>query len=571
MSTANITLYAKWYSIFTITFNSNGGSTVPPVSNIISGSLINKPTDPTKTNYSFGGWYKESTLTNEWYFSTDTVNYDIILYAKWNVEAIFDLNGGSGIIPTPYILNEGSNIVLPYNTEFSKEGYAFGLWNTQADGNGINYNPGSSYIVNTNITLYAIWIANYGVITVPGASLSAKLAWLKANAANEKEYIIELIKNENLFSTSLNYANNITITLRGIGATRTISHFSTTANMAMFSISSGVTLVLDEEITLQGRNDNTASLVYTYSSGSLIMNTGSKIIGNNIDRSIGYSTALGGGVYNGGTFTMTGGEISGNTITSTSLPGSSSANYGGGVYNVGTFIMTGGEISGNTITGYFVNFGGAGVYSNGTFDMSGGKISGNISSPLNTNPSYGGGVYIGGGTFTMSGDSEISGNTSASTSSSYGGGVSVHGDATFTMSGGKISGNINRINYTTSSTNTFGNGVFVDGTLNTAGGTFNMTGGEISGNTFSSVAYGTGCRGGGVFVYTTRGSFSKIGGGIIYGRNEGTNSNIANINITGSGDAVYRLDGSNSGRRDTTLGISDDINSSITTSPPWGM
>ena len=105
--------------------------------------------------------------------------------------------------------------------------------------------------------------------------------------------------------------------------------------------------------------------------------------------------ATGGGVYvdYGGAFTMTGGEISGNT-----------ADEGGGVYvnGGGTFTMTGGEISGNKSYCY-----GGGVYvdNDGTFTMSGGEISGNTASA-------GGGVFVNdNGAFTVSGNSVVSGNT----------------------------------------------------------------------------------------------------------------------------------------------------------------
>jgi parallel beta-helix repeat protein/predicted outer membrane repeat protein len=84
----------------------------------------------------------------------------------------------------------------------------------------------------------------------------------------------------------------------------------------------------------------------------------------------------------------------------------------------GTFTMSGGEISGNTASYY-----GGGVYVSGTFTMSGGEISGNTASSTS-----GGGVYVY-GTFTMSGG-EISGNT-ASGSGGYGGGVCVSSSGTF--------------------------------------------------------------------------------------------------------------------------------------------
>jgi parallel beta-helix repeat protein len=146
---------------------------------------------------------------------------------------------------------------------------------------------------------------------------------------------------------------------------------------------------------------------------------------------------------NEGTFTMSGGTISGNTAN----------DNGGGVYvyDNSTFIMSGGEISGNTSS--YNGGGGVCVYDNSTFTMSGGTISGNTSS---YSGGGGGGVFVGDKcTFTMN-NGTISGNTTAS----YGGGVFVVGR--FTMNGGEIRGN---------TANDNGGGVYVsDGSFIKYGG-----------------------------------------------------------------------------------------------------
>lgn len=78
------------------------------------------------------------------------------------------------------------------------------------------------------------------------------------------------------------------------------------------------------------------------------------------------STAMGGGVYNSanGIFTMTG--VMGKIINN------AQPEKGGGVYNLGTFTLSGGEISGNK-----ANIHGGGVYNEGRFTLTGGTISGN--------------------------------------------------------------------------------------------------------------------------------------------------------------------------------------------------
>ena len=172
--------------------------------------------------------------------------------------------------------------------------------------------------------------------------------------------------------------------------------------------------------------------------------TGGEITGNT------NSTGDGaGGVYvsNGSTFTMTSGEISGNTniagngvggvyvdyVSTFNMTGgginrntNTAADGGGGVYVDGTFTMTGGEITGNTSA----ENGGGGVYvgGSGEFTMSNGTITGNTSAG-----NGGGGVYAASqGTFIMNGGN-INGNNISATDNSGAGGVFMNG--IFTVSG----------------------------------------------------------------------------------------------------------------------------------------
>jgi uncharacterized repeat protein (TIGR02543 family) len=73
--------------LYEVTFNSDGGSFVNSQT-INYGGKVTQPIDPTKTNYIFSGWYKESTLINLWNFDLDTITTNTILYAGW----MFDSN-----------------------------------------------------------------------------------------------------------------------------------------------------------------------------------------------------------------------------------------------------------------------------------------------------------------------------------------------------------------------------------------------------------------------------------------------------------------------------------------------
>jgi hypothetical protein len=284
-------------------------------------------------------------------------------------------------------------------------------------------------------------------------SFNDALTWISDNAVEGGTYIITLGADATIGPKTLSYSDKtVGVTITG-GSTARLIMLS--ANGSLFTVESGVTLTLGANVTLQGRSGNTASLVTVNSGGTLVMNAGSKMSDNSW-------SGYGGGVnvYTG-TFTMNGGEISGNTSSSS----------GGGVHVGGTFTMNGGEISGNTSSS------GGGVCANSTFTMSGGTINGNTAS------GSGGGVYVG-NTFTMSGGT-ISGNTAPS---GYGGGVYVYNDGTFTKlsSGtGIIYGSDNTLKNTAKTGADYGQAVYVSGSpakkRNTTAGSGVMLNSGVSG------------------------------------------------------------------------------------------
>jgi hypothetical protein len=201
---------------------------------------------------------------------------------------------------------------------------------------------------------------------------------------------------------SITTTQGITLTA---ATTQTITR---TLTDALITVNSGGKLTLTGSLILDGGHNSDprvdAGEAIVKNEGNLTLAGSAVITGGDGDSS---------GVYNGGTFTMDGGEISGNY-----------AFYGGGVNNYnGTFTMNGGEISENLAI-----FGG-GVFNIGDFTMSGGTIS--------RNEGNGGGVYNG-GTFTMSGLGATAPIISGNNNIDDGGGVLNYGGA-FIMSGGTIS------------------------------------------------------------------------------------------------------------------------------------
>jgi len=420
--TGNITLYAQWASSYTITFNANGASgAVPTAQTVEPGAETTLPGagDMAYTGKKFTGWCINAGGTGTLYpaGAAYTANGNITLYAQWqNLYTItFSVNGASGAAPDAQTVDPGTVITLPGEGTMIYAGRMFDGWNTQANGGGTSYAEGAPYTVNATISLYAKWV-NLPIET-PGATLADKLTWLETNAASNNTYIITLNYDEGIGPKTLSYSGKSNITLRiknTVMRTVTLSSDGT-----LFTVGSGVTLILDSNITLKGRNNSNNSnniygLVRVNSNGTLIMNAGTKITGNTNKSSSYYYYAYGGGVsVIGGTFTMNGGEISGNTASNSYNSTDSNCAYGGGVYvDGGTFTMNDGKISGNTASAFSASsnykYGGGGVYVNsGTFTMNSGEISGNTASSSYSGSStvyiYGGGVYVNQGRFTKNG------------------------------------------------------------------------------------------------------------------------------------------------------------------------
>jgi hypothetical protein len=95
----NITIYANWLQQYTVTFISNGGSNVNPITRVNHGSTIIKPKDPINAGYgTFDNWYTNEQRTNVFTFDNPVIT-NIILYANWNATyRLGDTGPGGGRI-----------------------------------------------------------------------------------------------------------------------------------------------------------------------------------------------------------------------------------------------------------------------------------------------------------------------------------------------------------------------------------------------------------------------------------------------------------------------------------------
>ena len=151
---ANTTIYAKWVeATYTVTFSTNGGSSIDSQT-YNYGDTLAEPTAPTKTNYSFMGWYLDESLTRKANFPI-SVEGNMTIYAKWEVvvyTVTFDTDCDTVIEDVQ--VNSGATVAKPADPV--KSGYTFEGWYAEVNGDEqFDFNTP----ITANITLYARWKA----------------------------------------------------------------------------------------------------------------------------------------------------------------------------------------------------------------------------------------------------------------------------------------------------------------------------------------------------------------------------------------------------------------------------
>ena len=155
----SFTIYAHWSAnTYNVTFNVDGGTILVPIIQVIFDSTYEGLPVPTKTGYTFDGWYTDDDklITAETIVKTPS---DHKLTAHWSENSYFitfDANGGDC---------ETTSIVVVYNQTYgelpvpTRKGFTFGAWSTSAT--IANYvTKDSVYTYAGNSILYAIWIPN---------------------------------------------------------------------------------------------------------------------------------------------------------------------------------------------------------------------------------------------------------------------------------------------------------------------------------------------------------------------------------------------------------------------------
>ena len=177
MPANDMTLYAQWSVIkYTVTFKQNDSSDDTYTSvDADFDTTFNEPKEPTRTGYTFGGWYVDEECTEAYDFTAE-VTSDVTLYAKWLINkytVAFNVDGGSEVGNQTVSYNK--NVMEPLAP--IKEGYIFQGW---FDDETLEHSYDFTSPVTADMTLYAKWKAvpesNNNVIIIVVGVASASVA-----------------------------------------------------------------------------------------------------------------------------------------------------------------------------------------------------------------------------------------------------------------------------------------------------------------------------------------------------------------------------------------------------------
>ena len=170
--------------VFTVTFDSNGGS--PVVSKEVKdGKLLEKPEDPTKDHHDFTGWVKEDGTSFN--FEEEKIKSDITLKATWQIHTynVTFVTGQGATQIDAQTIDHGGRVTRPTNPTLA--GKVFVNWyEDQACTRLYDFDTA----VEGNDTLYARFVERIEeVYTVSFVGSETAIAPITTNAAGMIERI----------------------------------------------------------------------------------------------------------------------------------------------------------------------------------------------------------------------------------------------------------------------------------------------------------------------------------------------------------------------------------------------
>lgn len=188
---------------YTVSFNTDGGSAVANAT-VVNGKTVAMPTEPTKENHWFLGWYADAEFNTLYDFDA-RVTANTTVYARF-VEKMgkteftvnFVVDGQAAFAPM-----QTKNGVI-FNSEIptpEKEGAVFAGWwvSDYEDGEKLTYKYDETKL-GQNTTLYAVWEENDALnVSVTPTSVS----WNSVGVNNIYKYVIKDATGKTVYMSSL--------------------------------------------------------------------------------------------------------------------------------------------------------------------------------------------------------------------------------------------------------------------------------------------------------------------------------------------------------------------------------
>jgi uncharacterized repeat protein (TIGR02543 family) len=198
-----------------VAFSATEGNMSPPSGTITSGQATSMFTSTSSNNAT-----ASASVDNQ----TATANITIITYT-----VTYNGNGNTGgaapVDPNNY--TSGSTVTVLGPGSLVRTGYTFSHWNTAADDSGTSYNPGATFTITSNVTLYAQWTINTYTVTYNGNGNTGGTVPVDPNSP---------------------YNYNSTVTVLGPGTLvrtgYTFSHWNTAADDSGTSYNPGATFTM---------------------------------------------------------------------------------------------------------------------------------------------------------------------------------------------------------------------------------------------------------------------------------------------------------------------------------------
>ena len=239
---ADLSLYAQWIpddtQTVTITYKANANDSQADKKETVdkSSSYTIRPNPFTRNGYTFTGWNTKQDGSGNAISAGQKVNANnnYTLFAQWKADTVtitYKANANDGQADKKETVDAGSSYTVRANP-FTRNGYSFTGWNTQANGSGNNIKEGQVVTANGNNTLYAQWKVNTVTITY------------KANAGDGQADVIDTINQGNAYTIKTNPFDRIGYTFAGWklqanGSGNTVNPgqtFNPNANQTLYAI-----------------------------------------------------------------------------------------------------------------------------------------------------------------------------------------------------------------------------------------------------------------------------------------------------------------------------------------------